>query len=402
MGKLRWALAAVVLGACAATQREQGAEREVEVETASGRLEIAWETQVELPKGTRGFDSTLLESLGDVDGDGVPDLALIAWLQFVSVSVRGGWGVAAVSGADGRVLTEPVAIQWTPEVGHLFPAGTAPLSKRSVVTWMTDQEWMTRGPVGPFERGRLFELSLVDGKLDAVTSQEPLGLHSRGRGQPPVVFVNEPGAPTSETRVQELALGADASRSVELLAKDGDPARDEVWVVHERRERFEVERADGSVATAPFRARGGWGVAKDAARLRERDGDGIAMLVVSSGTTQAVFRFPLRPDGSAEAQRVFVEGLERVDEVEATEDLNADGTDELLVRGRGSNGEDMLLLLCGRSLRRLSALELPPGFESDDFSEHRLHVVRDAPSRARAFIAGPGKSSPVICVTITP
>jgi hypothetical protein len=55
MGKLRWAVTAVVLGACAATQREQGAEREVE--TASGRLEIAWETQVELPKGTRGFDS---------------------------------------------------------------------------------------------------------------------------------------------------------------------------------------------------------------------------------------------------------------------------------------------------------------------------------------------------------
>lgn len=402
MAQSGWAIVAVVLGACAATQREEAADREVEVEMAGGRLELAWETQVELPKGTRGFDSTLLESLGDVDGDGVPDLALIAWLQFASVSVREGWGGAAVSGADGKVLTEPVAVEWNPDVGNLFPAGTAPLSKRSVVMWMTDQEWMARGPVAPNERGRLFELSLVDGKLDAVISQEPLGLHSRGRGQPPMVFVRKSSAPTGETRVQELALDADASRSVELLAKDGDPARDQLWFVHEKRERFEVERVNGTVATAPYRARGGWGVAKDAAWLRERDGDGIVTLIVSSGPTQAVFRFPLRRDGSAEAQRVFVEGLERVDEVEATEDVNADGTDELLVRGTGSDNADVLLLLCGRSLRRLSVLELPPGFASDDWFENRLHVVRDAASRARAFVGSAGKKPRVLCVTITP
>lgn len=395
MDRVACGLAALLLGACAATE---GAKDSA---TAGGRLELAWETQLAMPKGTRLFDRTWLESLGDVDGDGVPDLALIAWLQFVSVTVRGGWGVAAVSGADGRVLTEPVAIEWTPEVGHLFPAGTAPLSKRSVVTWMTDQEWMARGPVGPFERGRLFELSL-DGKLNAVTSQEPLGLRSNGRGRPPIVFVKESSAPTDETRVQELALVADASRSVELLAKDGDPARDELWFVHEKRERFEVERADVSVETAPFRAHGGWGVAKDAARLRQREGDGIAVVAVSSGPTQALFRFPLRRDGSAEAQRVFVEELERVDEIEATEDVNADGTDELLVRGSGLDNADMLLLLCGRSLRRLSALELPSGFASDDFAEHKLHVVRDGPSKARAFVGGPGERPRVLCVTITP
>lgn len=82
--------------------------------------------------------------------------------------------------------------------------------------------------------------------------------------------------------------------------------------------------------------------------------------------------------------------------------MNADGTDELLVRGTGSDNTDVLLLLCGRSLRRLSALELPPGLASDDFFENRLHVARDAASKARAFVSGPGEKPRVLCVTITP
>jgi hypothetical protein len=87
--------------------------------------------------------------IGDVDGDGVPEVALMTWCEPVSV-VRRDWGVLRVlSGASGATLAtfRDLGTQGSVE-NRIGPAGDMDGDGRTEVWWMIGDRELHVGPLG--------------------------------------------------------------------------------------------------------------------------------------------------------------------------------------------------------------------------------------------------------------